>query len=452
LLTPSDEIRLKSCSKAVPYNHLWFTRCHGSGLSDEEYNFAILCRYGIDQRSAPSYSCKSNSPVCKNTLHRSELHYLHCPLGGATILRHNGCGRIMEAYLRHDLGCVVDWEPRVGHLRKRDRVDVITVVGGHSWWIDFFVTNPCAPSYSKKFSDPFGAVNAAAQAKVRHYSKLASDAGATFVPFGMTTFGGFHAESVRFLKILASLSHSQNPDVSEATFLLDLVHLFQVAILRGNYSCFEQHCLLNTPKDVLRPKTLFNIHTQSASIDNLLRDVRESISISSDRNYVTSVPSPTHCSVTTPPSSPTPSIHSSSSSSPPMSTPSTPHSSPPFTPSPDSSPFIPRSPTSPSRSHSRSPLTQPFTCSPSSPSPSPSSPHTQPFPPSPHSSSHSPSSFVILLPPTDDDDLEVDYGDDGCHVNFSGDSIRSGCTDRCCSGGSSSSGSCEFRLSHLLCN
>ena len=124
-------------------------------------------------------------------------------------------------------------EPRDLDLRSERRPDIEVTLGAESFHIDVSIKHPLAPTYAGK--DPEVVVRRAEASKEQKYGEVAREAGAAFIPFIMTTYGGVGAKALAFVAKIIKRGQEVAPCplLTKRRLILGL----QGALMKGNYRC-----------------------------------------------------------------------------------------------------------------------------------------------------------------------------------------------------------------------
>jgi hypothetical protein len=232
--TPFDKTRQRSAAGRSA--SLWLTQ-HPSeyafSISDSDFIFALRHRLGM--QPLPTSRWPADCSLCKERGIRFD-HCHSCPIlrGSVVSHRHNMLVRAVAGLCR-EVGNFAWEEPRLQAPDHGERPDII-VAGKHDRvMIDCSVINPSSPSYGG------GARGLAARRegqKLLKYKQLAEEAGCTFVPFVLESYGTIGAQARKFLKALAleATEDVEDEDVQRVTrqFMERAMRVISFALQRGN--------------------------------------------------------------------------------------------------------------------------------------------------------------------------------------------------------------------------
>jgi hypothetical protein len=161
-------------------------------------------------------------------------------------VRHDAIVRLLAGFFKQ-LGAAVEIEPRIYNTpRYRPDLDITFTELSKVVHImlDVGVTNPCAPSRSRR---PKAALTAAAtmeRKKLGDYKAFATERGAVFHPFIMESVGAFGAETGKVMKALADAAWKSRTLETPQAFLTRAYQKLSVALQKGNGVVIRQGAVM----------------------------------------------------------------------------------------------------------------------------------------------------------------------------------------------------------------
>ena len=234
---PADQARLASLR--LPHAGTWlrvFPSAPVNRLSNLQVAIAAKLRLGLPLSNVLPVMC----PCCQEVgaLGRDATHFLGCPRMARTGLtrRHDAIVQHIAAWCNSmQFPAVV--EPKIDGERRRPDVEIILERGRLA--VDVSVVHPAAPTYINHHHATVSAtapITARENQKNSKYRATVARAGAEFLPFVTSSFGGFGAAAMRFFSILRESVDAMDPIAWSSDPVGDLIRDLCVVIQRGNAS------------------------------------------------------------------------------------------------------------------------------------------------------------------------------------------------------------------------
>ncbi len=242
-LTPHAKARLSSLR--LPHSGTWL-RVFPTNVTSRISNlqFAIACkqRLGIPTTSPLPADC----PCChtRNAMLDDPAHLLGCPNLSSTSLtrRHDALASHIAAWC-NSVKIPAFVEPKINGERRRPDVDIVLDSG--RLLIDVAVVHASSPTYvinHQAMTSAIAPLMAREAAKTSKYRRIADEAQAEFIPFVVSSFGGFGEGAMRLFSMLRNAVEAMEPVPWSSDPVADLIRELSMILQRFNSLASIEGC------------------------------------------------------------------------------------------------------------------------------------------------------------------------------------------------------------------
>ena len=195
-----DQARL-ACQQA-PHSSAWLTAppVPALGLKFGSREYRLLLGWWLGVPLLAEDTSASRCPQCGDSVDIYGDHAVSCRRNGPW-LRHRALQDTLQAMLVGS-GIAARREVSVGSKDRPADIYLPSFAGSGPVAIDFTIRHPTIPSVPINPASASKVVERHEEAKKERYTAMCADAGCTFVPWGMSTWGGFGPEALKLLQRL----------------------------------------------------------------------------------------------------------------------------------------------------------------------------------------------------------------------------------------------------------
>jgi hypothetical protein len=203
-------------------------------IPDEAFQYA--CRYRLNLPSHDIDTADCCLCMKKQAVKNDSWHYLSCmkSLGGNKITaRHHGIRNILANFATKS-GAIVEIEPSHCFSDNLLRPDLEIIMGSQRYFIDVTIISPTNPSNLSYGLKLLGAAAYKEKMKQNKYAKLSNEAGASFIPFVIESYGGLGKQAKKFIETLGVYSREHGATITTQDLISGLRYTMSCMIQRGN--------------------------------------------------------------------------------------------------------------------------------------------------------------------------------------------------------------------------